>query len=130
MVVRRTRLATKLSIFVVGTHIAPQAHRCAATLPQTAQEHLLHEECTLVGDGLTLLRRANVDLIAVAVEDTGHEHRLMRLTVIGDGTIAVDEFQQVHITRPQGQRRGGVEVALDTHVMGRVHDVADADLLS
>ena len=54
----------------------------------------------------------------------------MGLTVVDRRTIGVDHLEEVHVAGTEGERGRRIEFRLDTHVVGGLHDVVDATLLS
>ena len=127
MIVRGSRLASEVGIccFVV-TYESHQSGACAA---HAALKQLLHEEGRTIGNDLLGLRRCFVDHIAIAILNLCNEHRIYLLAVVHRCAIGIHHFEQIYIAGTKGERRGGVELRLDTHVVGCVDDILDAALL-
>ena len=128
VVVRRARLASEVS--VGSLVVAHEAHQAGAGAAHAALEQLLYEEGGAIGDGWLGLCRSLEDDVAVAVFNLGHEHWVYLSAVVHWCTIGIDHFEQVDVAGTEGERWGGVELRLDTHLVGSIHDVVDAALLS
>ena len=128
MVVGRAGLATEIG--VIGLVVTHKAHETRAGAAHAALEQLLDEEGGAGGDDLTGLDRGLVDHLTVAVFNLRDEDRTYLLTVVDGCAIGIDQLQQVDIAGTQSQRGRGIEFRLDTHGVGRLHDILDAALLT
>ena len=128
VIIRRTGLTTEVGIG--GLVVAHESHEARAGAAHAALEQLLHEEGGAIRNGLLPLGGGFVDDIAIAILNTGHEHWIEVLTIVHGGAIGIDHLEQIDIAGAQRERRGGVELRLDTHGMGGVHDIVDAALLT
>ena len=129
MIVRRTSLASEVCIGIVA-HIAPHVHAGATRFAHAGHQHLLHIECRAIGYSFLLFRRSDINLVAIAVEDTGHENSLVTASVVSDGSIGIDEFLQIDVTGTKGERGRIVERTLDTHLVGRLDNAVDTHFLT
>ena len=127
VIVGRAGLATEVGIVVGVAHETTQT-RGSAT--HATHQQLLNVEGALGREGLALFGIGFIDDVAVAILDTGYQYGVDGLTIIDGRTIGTYQFEQIDIAGTKRQRRSGVELGLDTHLVSRLDNAVDAYFLT